>query len=114
MYDGIDGWMCPRGSRCAAILGAGKCQKRGTGKEEPELRPGPRPPPVNLNIPAGETGAAHTRKILPSDSGGEYLSFYFKRVQIYQIPPVSKSPWQRGFEQAGDFFRLHRLGTGGR
>lgn len=29
MYDGIDGWMCPWESRCVAILGADKCQKRG-------------------------------------------------------------------------------------
>lgn len=31
--DGIDGWMCPWESRCAAILGADKCQKHGTATE---------------------------------------------------------------------------------
>lgn len=32
MYDGIDGWMCPWESGCAAIFGADKCQKRGAAR----------------------------------------------------------------------------------
>lgn len=102
MYDGIDGWMCPWESGCAAILGADKCQKRGAvagsrgdlGLSSVHLA-GHRTV-LGAASAASMMGAPPTgRNVSPFHPNWEANISVFLFARVYQIHPVSKSSWQQ-------------------